>query len=197
MNQLFKVIKMKEWIFTTLAKEPDEDDWRKLKHILKYLNGTSCLKLALNMDKLGLIKWYMDASFAIHSDCRGHTGGIMTRERVQLLATHASKSLMGRLTGVDVGRRQLSWHRNFIKAHWYPVKQNILYQDNKSTIMPEQNERCSSSERTRHIKVIHFFLEDKIEKGEDEVQFAPLKRCGHTFQQSLSRVEPSGRLGPS
>ena len=29
-------------------------------------------------DDIGIIKWYVDASYAIHSDCCGHTGGMMT-----------------------------------------------------------------------------------------------------------------------
>jgi hypothetical protein len=30
---------------TTRVKSPDEDDWEKLKRVLKYLNGTRYLKL--------------------------------------------------------------------------------------------------------------------------------------------------------
>ncbi len=30
---------------TTRVKSPDEDDWGKLKRVLKYLNGTKYLKL--------------------------------------------------------------------------------------------------------------------------------------------------------
>ncbi len=30
---------------TTRVKSPDNDDWGKLKHVLKYLNGTKYLKL--------------------------------------------------------------------------------------------------------------------------------------------------------
>ena len=35
---------------TTRVKNPDEDDWRKLKRVLKYLNGTKYLKLRLTVD---------------------------------------------------------------------------------------------------------------------------------------------------
>ena len=31
--------------FTTRVKSPDEDDWGKLKRVLKYLDGTRYLKL--------------------------------------------------------------------------------------------------------------------------------------------------------
>ena len=40
---------------TTRVKSPDEDDWGKLKRVLKYLNETKYLKLRLTMDSLGML----------------------------------------------------------------------------------------------------------------------------------------------
>jgi hypothetical protein len=37
---------------TMRVQEPDDDDWGKLKRILKYLNGTGYLKLTLSTDQL-------------------------------------------------------------------------------------------------------------------------------------------------
>ena len=62
---------------TTRVKNPDEDDWGKLKWILKYLNGTKCLKLRLSEDNLTMLKWYMDGSHNAHWDCRGHGGAVL------------------------------------------------------------------------------------------------------------------------
>ena len=59
---------------TTRVKNPDEDDWGKLKRVLKYLNGTKYLKLKLTMDNLGVLKWYVDGSHNVHWDCKGHGG---------------------------------------------------------------------------------------------------------------------------
>ena len=58
-------------------KGPDEDDWGKLKSVLKYLKGTMSLGLTLTVDDIGLITWFVDASYAVHADCKGHTGAIM------------------------------------------------------------------------------------------------------------------------
>ena len=41
---------------TTRVKNPDEDDWGKLKRVLKYLNGSKYLKLNLSVDNLGVLK---------------------------------------------------------------------------------------------------------------------------------------------
>ena len=45
---------------TTRVKSPDEDNWGKLKRVLKYLNGTKYLKLRLTVDNLAVLKWYVD-----------------------------------------------------------------------------------------------------------------------------------------
>jgi hypothetical protein len=63
---------------TTRVKNPDEDDWGKLKWVLKYLNGTRYLKLTLSMGNLGVLKWYVDGSHNIHWDCKGHGGALFT-----------------------------------------------------------------------------------------------------------------------
>ncbi len=51
---------------TTRVKSPDEDNWGKLKQVLKYLNGMKYLKVNLSVDDLGLLKWYVDASHNVH-----------------------------------------------------------------------------------------------------------------------------------
>ena len=45
---------------------------------MKYIQGTIVLPLILSIDKSGNIKWYVDASFALHKDMRSHTGGFIT-----------------------------------------------------------------------------------------------------------------------
>ena len=61
----------------TCMKTPDEYVWGKLRRVIKYLNGTRNLKLTLLADNVGIIRWYIDASFVTHKDCKGHTGSMM------------------------------------------------------------------------------------------------------------------------
>jgi hypothetical protein len=63
---------------TTRVKGPDIDDWRKLCHLIEYLRSTHGLPLILAADSTGVLRWYVDASFAVHPDMTGHTGGAMT-----------------------------------------------------------------------------------------------------------------------
>ncbi len=63
---------------TTRVKGPDIDNWHKLCHLVEYLRSTHELPLILAADGTGVLNWYVDASFAVHPDMRGHTGGAMT-----------------------------------------------------------------------------------------------------------------------
>ncbi len=66
---------------TTRVNGPDIDNWRKLCNLVEYLHSTRELPLILAADGTGVLSWYVDASFAVHPDMRGHTGGAMTTGR--------------------------------------------------------------------------------------------------------------------
>ena len=63
-----------------------------------------------------------------------------------------------------------------MEAQGYTVLQNVIYQENKSVITLEHRGKSSSSKRTKHIQVQHFFIKDKIEKGEVEVKYFPTEQ---------------------
>jgi hypothetical protein len=44
---------------------------------MQYLCGTSTMVLTLEATSLQLIKWWINASFAVHPNMKGHTGGAM------------------------------------------------------------------------------------------------------------------------
>jgi hypothetical protein len=45
-----------------------------------------------------------------------------------------------------------------MKAQGYYVKDNVLFQDNKSSIILEKNGKASSSKHTKHINIQYFFI---------------------------------------
>ncbi len=55
----------------------------------------------------------------------------------------------------------------------YDIDKNILFQDNKSTILLEENGKKSSSKRTRALNIRYFFLTDQIAKGNLIVEYCP------------------------
>jgi hypothetical protein len=48
---------------------------------MKYLNGSRDEVLFLAADNLHVIKWFVDASFAVHPGFKSHTGGAMSYGR--------------------------------------------------------------------------------------------------------------------
>ena len=66
---------------TTRVSNPDKDDWAKLKRVLRYLKRNPSLPLTFEASNLGLIHWHVDASFAVHTDTKSHTGGSMSLGR--------------------------------------------------------------------------------------------------------------------
>ena len=110
---------------STRVKEPDEDDWGKLKRLLKYLWGTLYLPLILEIDNLNVIKWWVDASYAVHPDCKSHTGVMMSlgkgaissMSRKQKLNTKSATE--SELVGVDDASAQILWTNYFIESQGY------------------------------------------------------------------------------
>ena len=151
----------------TRTKSPNEGDWNKLLKLMKYLNGTQELVLTLKADNLNNIKWYVDAAFAVHPDFRSHTGmvmsmgkeGIINSSRKQKMNTDSSTT--AELIAAHDSVKMILWTRLFLEAQGYNINKNILFQDNKSTILLEQNGKKSSSKRTRHLNIRYFFLQTK------------------------------------
>jgi hypothetical protein len=82
---------------------------------------------------------------------QGATIGFSRKQKLNVRS-----SCEGELVGVDDAMAWILWCKYFIEEQGYTVKQNILYQDNKSTILLATNRRWSSSKRTKHIKSRYF-----------------------------------------
>jgi hypothetical protein len=60
---------------TTRVRAPNKDDWNKLVHLMRYIKGTRTMPLILSANESGILKLWVDASFAVHPNMRGHSGG--------------------------------------------------------------------------------------------------------------------------
>jgi hypothetical protein len=164
---------------TTRVTQPDNDDWKKLTRAIRYLRDSQDLYLTLEADDGIDIKWWIDASFAVHPDMRSHTGGtlslgkgsVYSMSRKQRINTKSSTE--AELVGVDDGMPLVVWTRNFITAQGYNIKDNVVYQDNQSTMLLAKNGRASSGRRTRHIDIRYFFVTDRVKRGELRIEYCP------------------------
>jgi hypothetical protein len=60
-----------------------------------------------------------------------------------------------------------------MKAQGYDIKDNVLFQDNNSSILLENNGEASSSKRTKHINIRYFFITDRVSKEEFSAVWCP------------------------
>jgi hypothetical protein len=68
--------------------------------------------------------------------------------------------------GADNFMLAICWTQYFMEAQGYQVKDNLLFQDNKSAILLEKNGKALSSKHTKHVIIQYFFITDYIDKGD-------------------------------
>ena len=171
----------------TRVKAPDVDDYKKLSRTMQYLRGSLYMPLTLEADDMNLVKWSVDASFAVHPDMKSHTGGAMTLGKGTIYGTstrqkiNTKSSTEAELVGVNDVMPQVLWTRYFLDGQGYGVKESIVYQDNKSTILLAENGKASSGRRTRHINIRYFFVKDRVDSGEVKIEYCPTKEMVADF----------------
>ena len=69
-------------------------------------------------------------------------------------------------------RDRVLWTRLFLEGQGYVMGPARVYQDNQSTITLATKGR-STSARTRHIGIRYFFVHDRMELGEVEIDYLP------------------------
>jgi hypothetical protein len=66
------------------------------------------------------------------------------------------------------------------------VRENKVFQDNKSAILLEENGQQSSSRRMCHINIQYFFVTDHIQAKELTVEYCPIEdMLGDMFTKPL------------
>ena len=106
-----------------------------------YLKWKGGMKLTLYVEKLSIIKWWVDESYAFHKYHRGPTGYIVSIyggsvtiffQKQKIVRNSSTKH---ELIWVDDALLQFMWSKCFVWFQGYTVDQNILYQDNNSEIL--------------------------------------------------------------
>ena len=132
-----------------------------------------------------MIKWYVDVAFAIDPDFKSHTGGVMTfgqggvQNISQKQKLNTKSSTDAKLVAADDVSVIIFWTKLFLEAQGYEVEKNILFQDNKSAILLEENGRKSAGKPTKW---------SEETSRSDTVQ--PM-RCGETSTASRCKARGS------
>ena len=158
----------------------DEDDWKKLLRMLKYLSQTLDEELTLEASSGDIITvhWYPDAAFAVHADMKSHTGAIMTLGKGAVVTISGKQKINTRssteseLVSADDIMSLALWTRLFLEAQGFQ-SETTVHQDNTSTMLLETNGPASSSKRTRHLNIRLFFIKDCVDKNYLKVKYCP------------------------
>jgi hypothetical protein len=114
----------------------------------------------------------VDAAFAVHPNMQGHSGGGLSLGRGFPIVSSTKQKLNTRssmeseIIGADDFMPAICWTRYFMEAQGHQVQDNILFQDNKSTILLEKNGKASSSKHMKHVNIWYFFITNCINKGD-------------------------------
>ena len=126
----------------------------------------------MSAECLNMIKWWVDASYGVHWDCKGHTGAMMSMGKGYILNVsrkhklNTSSSTEAELVSISDFLEMMMWCKYFMEAQGYTIEYNILYQDNKSTILLANNGRMSAGKNSKHIKNRFFLITDKVVQGD-------------------------------
>lgn len=99
----------------------------------------------LEADDTHIVKWWVDASYAVHGNMRSHTGGTMSHGKGSVYSslTHQKLNMKSltevELVGVNDVMPLVLWTRHFLNAQGYEVHENKVFQDKKSAILLEEN----------------------------------------------------------
>ncbi len=155
---------------TTRVKAPTEEDWKKLVRLMLFLRSTQTDCLILSAPENAKVMWYVDASFALHPDMRSHSGYVFTFGKGAIASSSRKQSLNTRssteaeLVAADDAAGPMLWTQRFLQAQGFGLT-TIMYQDNKSAMLLEQNGRSSAGKRSRHLDIRYYFIHDLINKG--------------------------------
>ena len=117
-----------------------------------------------------VLKNWVDASYGTHHDRRGHTGGLMSAG-IGILHHKSSKQKLNTKSSTEtevVGASDYMsytlWMKRFLKGQGYELKRTIYYQDNESAMKLESNGWRSKGDKSRHIDIRYFFIQDVLKR---------------------------------
>ena len=169
------------FLCTRVTKSSDED-WLKLKRLLGYLKVTLDMPRLIGADSLSIVQSWADASYAVHPDMKGHTGGVtsfghgLTHTECSKQKINTKSSTESEIVAASDYLAHTVWLAGFMKEQGYPLSRKLFYQDNMSAIQIEKNGSVSSGKKSRHINIRYFFIKDILKREGIDVKHCPTER---------------------
>ena len=159
--------------------------------------------------------WSIDASFAVHTDMRSHSGFTPTLGKGALISGSKTQSLVSKssteaeLIGVYDLMTLVEWTRLFFEHQVSGIltaqksngnvnasnvgllgSKNIILHDNTSAMKLEINGKRSSTKRTRHIDIRFFYVTDAIKDKRVNIIYCPTKEMTGDYLTKSYRDDP-------
>ena len=115
------------------------------------------------MSKEMYLKTWVDAAYGVHSDMRGHTGGLMSvgtgiiHHKTSKQRINTKSSTETEVVGASDYLSYTIWTKKFLEDQGYKLKRTEYYQDNQSAIKMLANGWRSKGDKSRHIDIRYFF----------------------------------------
>jgi hypothetical protein len=176
----------------TRCAEPTQEDYEKAKGILSYLLSTKSLQLTHSCnskESKRILLAFVDASYALHHDMKGHTGALIFDECGNLLFASSTKqklmgksstdaeiiavhSIMNSIEEIKDLFDELNGTTNGTSNEHPPV---CLYQDNQSAkFLMEHGD--SKSDKSKHMKVRYFYIKSKVDESIINIKYRDTER---------------------
>ena len=160
--------------------------------MIRYLRGTKGLILTLWANNDSIIRWWIDASYAVHEDMKGHTGATLSLGKGGVYSGSWKQKMVARssteseLIGVYGILPQVLWTKKFLEEQGWNDSTTVVYQDNTSSILLERNGRRSSTKRTKHMDIRYFYVTEQVGRKNIHVTHCPTEEMvGDFFTKPL------------
>ena len=161
----------------TKVKSPTHEDQQKVERVLKYLAQTSDKVLHLRIGEEMSVRCFIDASFALHTDGKGHTGvviqvggaTVLCRSTKQRIVTKDSTE--SELVGLsDMFACAMKIHE-FICAQGYKLDPPVVFQDNISNISLVT--KGGGKYRSKYMRVRQALVKEQHDNGCIKLEYLP------------------------
>ncbi|KAJ6733370.1 hypothetical protein OIU74_005177 [Salix koriyanagi] len=160
---------------------PTEDHWAAVKHILRYLKGTSSFGLHLTRDPTLTLHGYTDADWAGSVEDQKSTGGYIVFLGTTPISwksgkqrTVARSSTEAEYKALADGTAEVLWLRYLLTDLCVsPSSATTIWCDNLGATYLSANPIFHA--RTKHVEVDYHFVRDRVTKKEIQIRFIPSK----------------------
>ncbi|XP_062701949.1 uncharacterized protein LOC134285364 [Aedes albopictus] len=176
-------------VLSRFNSNPGERHWNAVKHLMRYLRGTSQYRLEYHRDENSAIQGQYDDRKSITGYLFTAQGGAISwsskRQQTVALSTCESEYM-----ALSAAVQEALWWKRLRGLFEDEVKLEI-HCDNQSAIAVAKN--GGYHPRTKHIDIRHHFIRDALEKGDIAVSYVS---TDHQTADGLTKPLPAAKLVP-